>query len=139
MAIVAKNGTAGLYLGSTTSPITYTKIPGVTNWDRGNAVAEELDATDFDSPTGFREYVNGLQAFEDGSFVMNYDPDDTTHLALVAATGGAARKFKAVYDNRQKIFDALIKAVSDPAEVGGIFKATVTIKRTGAETVSDVP
>jgi len=137
MAIVAKNGTAGLYLGGG-SPLVYTKIPGVTNWDRGNAVSEELDATDFDSPSGVREYVNGLSSFEDGSFVMNYDPDNATHLLLVAAQGGAVQKFKAVYDNRQKLFDALVKACSDPVEVGGIMKMTVTIKRTGAETVEAV-
>lgn len=137
MAIVAKNGTAGLYRGAG-SPLVYTKIPGVTNWDRGNAVAEELDATDFDSPAGVREYVNGLQAFEDGSFVCNYDPDDTIQLALIAAVGGAAQKFKAVYDNKQKLFDVLIKAASDPVEVGGIMKITFTIKRTGAETVENV-
>jgi hypothetical protein len=137
MAIVAKNGTAGLYLG-TGSPLVYAKIPGVTNWDRGTKSAEELDATDFDSPVGDREYVSGLAAYENGSFVMNYDPDNATHLALVAAVGGAALKFRTVYDNKQKNFDALVLSVADPIEVGGIMKATVTIKRTGAEVVENV-
>lgn len=136
MAIVAKNGTAGLYWGSG-SPLSYSKIPGVTNWDRGGEAAEELDATDFDSPVGKREYVNGLSAYENGSFVMNYDPDNSIQLAIIAAQGGAAGKFKAVYDNKQKTFDALVLGCSDPIEVGQIMKMTVTIKRTGADVVAD--
>jgi len=133
--IVAKNGTSGLLWGAG-SPLVYSKIPGTTNFSRGNAVAEELDSTDFDSPAGFREYVNGLSAYQDGSFVVNYQPAATIHLAIIAAQGGAAAKFRAVYDTKMKTFDALVKACDDPIEVGGLMKMTVTIKRTGAEVVA---
>lgn len=130
---VAKNGTGGLYLGGG-SPLTYTKIPGVKAFDIGAIAAEQLDVTDFDSPAGFREYANGLKSASNGSFTMNFDPGETTQEALRTAEGGAAQKFKALFDDRQVTFDALVIGFSTPQTVGGIAEATVTIQLTGATT-----
>lgn len=136
MATVATNSTFALKLGSG-SPLTYTAIPGVTNFDGGNISAEQLDATDFDSTGAFREYVNGYKEASEGSFVVNYDPGNATHQALITANGGAAIKLQALYDDRTVTFDALVTAISRPAEVGGILKMTVTIKMTGAPVEAD--
>lgn len=136
MAIVATNSTFQLKLGSG-SPLTYTAIPGVTNFDGGNISAEQLDATDFDSTGNFREYVNGYKEASEGSFVVNYDPGNATHQALIASNGHAALKLQALYDDRTVTFDALVTAISRPVEVAGILKMTVTIKMTGAPVEAD--
>ncbi len=133
MAVVAKNGVVALEYSSD-SGSSYAAISGVTSFDWGSINAEELDATDFDSPDGMREYVNGLKAAADGSIVLNYDPRDTTHMALRSANGGAPIYLKAVMDDETVTFTALVKGFSTPAEVGGILKATITIKLTGSPT-----
>jgi hypothetical protein len=130
---VAKNGNAGLYYG-TGSPLTYTKIVGVKSFTPGAITAEELDATDFDSASGMREFVNGLKSASEGSIVLNHDPGETTQEYLRTALGAAAIKMKAVYDDRQVTFDALVKGFDTPLQVGAIAEATVTIKVTGAFT-----
>jgi hypothetical protein len=130
---VAKNGTGGLFLGSG-SPLTYTKIPGVSAFDFGAIQSEEIDATDFDSPAGWREFVNGLKSASEGSITLFHDPGDTTHEVLRSAEGGASQPFKALYDDRQVTFRALVKGFSVPQQVGGLNVATITIKLTGAPT-----
>lgn len=130
---VSKNGTGGLYLGSG-SPVAYTKIPGVKSFDIGSVSAEQLDVTDYDSPAGWREFANGLRSASNGSFVMNYDPGETTQEALRTAEGGAAQKFKALFDDKQVTFTALVIGFSTPQQVGAVAEATVTIQLTGAPT-----
>lgn len=131
---VAKNGNAGLYYLSTPSPVAYTKIAGVKSFTPGAITAEELDATDFDSPSGMREFVNGLKSASEGSIVLNHDPGDTTQEYLRTALGGAAITLKAVFDDKQAIFSALVRGFDTPLSVGAIAEATVTIKLTGAIT-----
>ena len=130
---VAKNGTAGLYYGSG-SPLAYTKIAGVKSFNKGSISAEEKDVTDFDSPAGWREFVNGLKSASPGSIVLNFDPGDTTQEYLRTAQGGAAIPMKALYDDKQATFTALVLAFDEPLQVGEVAEATVTIKLTGAVT-----
>jgi hypothetical protein len=130
---VAKNGTAKLEYG-TGSPLTYTKILGVKSFNFGSISAEEKDVTDFDSPTGFREYTNGLKAASNGSIVLNHDPGDTTQEYLRTAEGGASINFKATMDDKTVTFKALVLGFDMPVQVGEVAEATVTIKLTGALT-----
>lgn len=130
---VAKNGTAGLYTG-TGSPLTYTKIAGVKSFNFGAIAAEEKDVTDFDSPSGYREFANGLKSASNGTIVINHDPGDTTQEALRTAVGGAALHFKALFDDKQATFDALVLGFDTPLNVGEVAEATITIKLTGAPT-----
>jgi hypothetical protein len=130
---VAKNGNAGLYTG-TGSPLAYTKVNGVKSFNFGSIAAEEKDVTDFDSPTGYREFANGLKSAAAGSIVLNHDPGDTTQEVLRTAIGGAALHFKALYDDKQVTFDAIVLGFDTPLQVGEVAEATVTIKLTGAVT-----
>lgn len=130
---VAKNGNSGLYLGSG-SPLSYTKIPGVKSFTIGSIASEEIDVTDFDSPSGMREFANGLKSASPGSIVLNFDPGETTQEALRTAHGGAAQSFKAIFDDREAIFSALVTGFDTPLSVGAIAEATVSIKITGAIT-----
>ena len=130
---IAKNGTAQLQYG-TGSPLVYTKILGVKSFNFGSISAEEKDVTDFDSPTGFREYTNGLKSASNGSIVLNHDPGDTTQEFLRTAEGGAAITFKATMDDKTVTFKALVLGFDMPVQVGEVAEATVTIKLTGALT-----
>jgi hypothetical protein len=135
---VAKNGTASLST-SAGSPLVHTKINGVKSFNFGSIAAEEKDVTDFDSPTGFREYTNGLKSASNGSIVLNHDPGDTTQETLRTAEGGAALKFRAVMDDKQVTFSALVLGFDMPVQVGEVAEATVTIKLTGALTWANFP
>lgn len=130
---VAKNGNAGLFTGAS-SPVVWTKINGVKSFNFGSISAEEKDVTDFDSPAGFREFANGLKSASNGSIVLNHDPGDATQETLRTAEGGAAVKFKALMDDKQVTFTALVLGFDMPVQVGEVAEATVTIKLTGALT-----
>lgn len=128
---VAKNGTAGLYYGSG-SPLAYTKIAGVKSFNQGAITAPELDATDFDSPAGYTETVPGLKSASAGSIVLNFDPGDTTQEFLrTAFINGSVVPMKALFDDKQAIFDVIITGFDTPLQVGALAEATVTIKLTG--------
>lgn len=132
---VAKNGNAGLYYRSTPSPVAYTKIAGVKSFNPGSIAAEEKDVTDFDSPAGWREFASGLKTAQSGSIVLNHDPGDTTQEYLrTARDAGTVVVFKAVFDDKQAIFSAIVLGFDTPLSVGEVAEATVTIKLTGAVT-----
>ena len=131
MALAVKSGNAALEY-STDGGTTWLNVNGVTSFDPGVATAEELDATDYDSPNNQREYVNGFKGVSDGSFVVNFDPADASHIALMNAEGGAAIQLRHQYGDQWLVMPTLVRSVSKPAEIGSILKATVTIKQASA-------
>lgn len=136
MAIVAKNTVVKLERSENGS--TFTNIPGVTNFNDGGFTAEELDATDYDSTGNTREYVNGFKDGQEGSFTVNFDPDDTVHQDLIADVGGANIYLRHKYDNQYLTIPVVVKRTSNPVEIGGILKMTVTFKPAGAAVWSAV-
>jgi len=136
MAIVAKNSTVAL--SRSTDGTTFTVIPGVTNFDDGGFTAEELDATDYDSTGNTREYVNGYKDGQEGSFVVNFDPGNAVHQALISDVGSANIYLRHRYDDRNLTIPVAVKRTSNPSEVGGILKMTVTFKPAGAAVWADV-
>lgn len=137
MAIAAKTGVVGL--SRSPDNTTYTTIPGVTNFDDGGFTAEELDATDYDSTGSTREYINGYKDGQEGSFTVNFDPDNAVHQALISDVGGANIYLRHKYDGRYLVIPVSVKRTSNPVEIGSILKMTVTFKPAGAATWSDVP
>lgn len=137
MAIAAKNTV--VKLERSTNGSTFTNVPGVTNFDDGGFTAEELDATDYDSTGNTREYINGFKDGQEGSFTLNFDPDDVTHQALITDVGGANVWLRHKYDGRYLTVPVSIKRTSNPVEIGAILKMTVTFKPAGAAVWSDVP
>jgi hypothetical protein len=136
MAIVAKNATVAL--SRSPDGTTFTVIPGVTNFDDGGFTSEELDATDYDSAGNTREYVNGYKDGQEGSFTVNFDPGNAVHQSLITDNGGANIWLRHRYDDRNLTVPVAIKRTSNPAEVGGILKMTVTFKPAGAAVWADV-
>lgn len=115
--------------------VTFTAIPGVVSWSAGDIAAEELDASDYDSPNDQREYLNGMKDASDGSFVVNWDPDNSMHQTLDSDVGGAAIYLRHQFTaTRRAVFPMLVKGVSQPVEVGGLLRATYTVKPSAAAT-----
>lgn len=121
---------------------TYNEVKEVRNFDPGNIEADELDVTSFTSPSDWRAFAFGLKQANDGSFEVNFLIDDTQHKALRDAVGSATPiKLKATMtaanaDDEVLVFDALIKSMSRPVEIGGVLVATIGFKMTGAPTYS---
>ncbi len=73
-----------LHLGTGATP-TYAAIPGVTNLNGGGFSPNKIDATDFDTTPGTREYINGPREPSAYTFEMHYQQGDTQQEALFTA------------------------------------------------------
>jgi predicted secreted protein len=73
-----------LHLGTGETP-TYANIPGVTNLTGGGFSPNKIDATDFDTTPGTREYINGPREPSAYTFDMHYQQGDTQQEALFTA------------------------------------------------------
>lgn len=119
---------------------TYATVGECKSFDPGNIEADEVDVTSFSSTGSFREFKQGLKQATDGSMTLNYLIGDTQHKALRDRVGSnTAVKFRATAtavddDEEIVVFDALIKSMSRPVEIGGTWEATVGFKMTGAPT-----
>lgn len=124
---------------------TFVAVKDVKSFDLGNISADEIDTTSFSSTGDFRDFAQGLKQASDGSFVIHYLIEDTQHKALRDAVGSnSAVKFKATAtavngDDEIVIFSALIKSMSRPVEIGGLWEATVGFKMTGSPAYSTTP
>ncbi len=105
--------------------------------------ADLLDATTHDSTGGRKEYVPGLIDSEDISVELVYDPGDSVHEALRAASGGVAQHFRMTLPglsggsgNDIHTFAGFVKGFSPRTAYDGIQMADMTIKRTGVTTVT---
>lgn len=83
MAVLAQ-GFMKLLLGTGETP-TYAVIKGVFGIDGGGFSPNKIDATDFDTPAGTREYINGPREPSAYSFQMHYEQGDTQQEALFTA------------------------------------------------------
>ncbi len=140
MAKIPSKGITFEHGGAASGVASYTEIPQVKNVEIPGDQADEIDVTTHDSPGGRKEFINGLIDSPDFSLEIVYDPALTIHEALRAAAGGEAQHFKATLAgataNHIHEFDALVKGFSSPVPVDGALMANVTLKRTGADTVS---
>jgi hypothetical protein len=131
MGKIAKNGVVKLEY-SVDGGTTWLNVAGVRTFDAGTSTSEDVDLTDYDSPGNTREYGNGYASSNDGSFTINFEEDDPSHEALIAAEGGAAIDLRHQFDTKYYEFSALIKAISTPVQIGDALVATVTIKKAAA-------
>lgn len=83
MAVLAQ-GFMKLLLGTGATP-TYAVIKGVFGVDGGGFSPNKIDATDFDTPPGTREYINGPREPSAYSFQMHYEQGDTQQESLFDA------------------------------------------------------
>lgn len=126
--------------GAASGAASYSPIPQVKSFEVPSDQADEIDVTTHDSAGGRKEFLNGLIDSPDFNLEIVYDPADSVHEALRAAAGGDAQHIKITLpgasSNHIHEFDALIKGFSTPTPVDGALMSTVTLKRTGADTVT---
>ena len=97
MATLAQ-GFMHLLLGSGSGTITYANIPGVFGLDGGGFAPNKIDATDFDTPAGTREYISGPREPSPYTFSMHYEQGDTEQEAMFTAmAANAALPFRITF------------------------------------------
>lgn len=84
MATLAQ-GFMHLLVGSGTTTITYKNVPGVTNLNGGGFSPNKIDATDFDTAPGTREYIPGPREPSAYSASLHYEQGQTEQEALFTA------------------------------------------------------
>jgi len=85
-------------LGSTGSPVTYTAIEEVFEISGLGAQNDLEDVTNFDSPTGTKEYIGGLADGQEITIRANYLPSGTQQAAMMSACEAKVnRKFRVRY------------------------------------------
>lgn len=74
-----------LLVGTPGETPTFSVIPGVTNLNGGGASENRIDATDFDTPAGTREYINGPREPSPITADLHYQQGDEQQEALFTA------------------------------------------------------
>lgn len=126
--------------GAASGAESYAAIDAVQALGVPSDTADLLDASSHDSPSGRKEYVNGLIDSDDLSISIIYDSADAVHELLRAAAGGVAQHFRITLNgpasNTIHTFDALVTGFNIDLPHDGLTTATVTLKRTGADAVT---
>lgn len=112
---------------------TYTRIAELTSLSAPNEKADVLDATNFDSTGGYKEFVLGLTDPGEAKFEMNLVPGSASEaLLLTAKASRAAYSARITYPAGQTwTFGFLITDYAADVPVDKIMKVSVTGKVTG--------
>ena len=137
-------GTSGfgtlLKAGNGATSEVFTSIAEVKTISGPKITLEMLEATHMESPSGFREW---LPSFKDGgevTFGVNFLPASTSHKAITTDMAARTkRNFKVVWPNTAPTtwsFSGYYTQFEPTAGVGDMLSAQVTIRVTGAVTIS---
>ena len=120
---------------ATPSPA-FVEIAEVFNVTPGEATADRIDVTHYQSPDRRREYISGLIDSGEASFELNWVPgDDTDVLLRDLFTSGATVEHRITFPNDVTVtFDASIIGFSKAIPVDDRMTATITVAVSGAET-----
>lgn len=101
----------------------------------------EIDVTSHDSASAIREFVMGLIDFGEITFNIVWDPSNATHIALrtdlIARTSATYHViWPEAASPEDWAFSAWVKAIVPSAPVDGALTMAVTLRPTGALTVT---
>ena len=119
---------------------TFTAIANVTEIEGPEFERETIDVTAHDSPNGYREWLGGLKDGGEVSLTVNYDPGD--HDAIFDDLGDTvARDYKVVWPGGigNWAFKAFLTGFSPSAPIDDKLSAELTLKVTGAPTITTGP
>lgn len=85
MAVLAQGFTKVQLDTATSGGPTFTDIPGVLTVSGGGQPPNRIDATDFDTAPGTKEYISGPRDQSPFSFDMHYEQGNTVQEALFTA------------------------------------------------------
>lgn len=113
------------------------KIAEVTNFGL-NESKDMMDATQFDSPNGFKEKIPGWKDPGSSNMTLQYVPADATHQKLLSDYDtDFLRKFKVVLPvagSPEIVFEAYSSALGQPFDLEGKLALQVTLTLSGAIT-----
>lgn len=129
-----------LQLGDGASPETFSKIAAVRNPQGPDGQRSEIDATTLDSGQAM-EYLAGMIDQGSVSFEAVWDEKETTHGSLRTLHGnGNTNNFKFVLPdgspNSEIAFSGFAQQITPSYQVNDIIRANVTIRVTGAVTIT---
>ena len=132
-AIKAQGTTLGLGSGS---PVSYTTIAEIKNFNGPSGGPSVIDVTDLSSTA--KEKVAGLNDNGQLSFECNFVPGNTQHEALkTAKENGSIVQIQLTFSNAVVwTFSALVTNISVSGGVDGVVTASVTLEITGDISVS---
>lgn len=121
------------YVGSDSSPITWTAISEVTSITPPSVVRDVIDATHTGSPDKWREHIPGLKDGGEVTCEMNFVPgSDSANILVAIQTDGFARDFKIVFPNAEEwVFQAFCTGFEPEAPFDDKMTATATFKVSG--------
>lgn len=122
-------------------PETFTTIAEVRSIKPPQSEADDIDVTHMLSPSGYREFIQGLKDAGEASFTVNWIPNDPTQAEtgsglLALAISGAVRTWRIVLPNSALVwtFSGYVKSFNPDIPVDDAMTADVTIKVSGAST-----
>lgn len=123
---------------SSTSPSTFTTVPGVQDFTVPLGEKDEIDVTTHDSPGGYEETVLGIGRLPTFNVPVMWDGANTTHKAILAAhDADTALNLKITCVDLQVISGlAFVKTVSLNAPVNGKYDAGLSLKWAAKPTVT---
>jgi len=121
---------------TTAEPPAFVPIAEVFNVTPGEATADRIDATHYQSPDRRREYISGLIDSGEASIELNWEPgSDTDVLLRDLFTSGATVEHRITFPNDVTLtYDASLIGYSKAIPVDDRMTATITIAVSGAET-----
>jgi len=126
-------------LGDNASPEVFNAIDEVVSVTGVGAQGEDLDVTNFDSATGYKEFISGLKEGSEVVVEANYLPAATQQLAMMTAVeAGINRNFQLAYTTsspeRTFTFAGSPKGYTINPSATEANRITFTIKISGAIT-----
>lgn len=104
---------------SATETPTWTNVPGVTNVAGGGRPANDIDATDFDTPAGETESIPGPRGNTPFTFDLQYEPGNATQeILFTAEAANTPKKFRIKAGTKGTTFSA-VPSLSLAAPVAG--------------------
>lgn len=127
MAVLTQ-GITKVQIDTGTGTPTWTDIPGVTNAAGGGQPPSRIDATDFDTPAGTKEYIPGSRDQSPFTFDMQYEPGDATQeLLFTSEASNAPSTFRIKIGTKGTTFQA-VPALSLAAPVDGKVTYSVSLE-----------
>jgi hypothetical protein len=129
-----------LYISTTSSPVSYSAVPGVEGISGSGQVKNEIEVTAI-SDTAMK-FVADLPSFGEFQFSLFWDPSETSHIALKTnfdATDGSTLQCKVAMDDAgdaEYVFEGFVKQWQVSHAKGQANKLDVVIKVTGGITVT---
>jgi hypothetical protein len=120
----------------TATPVTYTKVSNIKDYNGFDGKAAIIDVTNLDSVA--KEKRIGLQDFGKITLTIDIDHSDAGQLALVAAkASGLQKAFKLNFsDSKVASFNGFVMSAPNQGAVDNVVKGTFDIEITGSVTVA---